>query len=330
MSRILHISVNNKIATYRKLDGAIVCNNGDYQIKFAFDSEWDGYGAKTARFIWNGQYHDEYFTGDTCDVPAIQNATEVKVGVYTGGLSTTTPAIIECYKSILCEGVASNEAPVMATFSLRRGVTPTVEPIEEEFTPGWSGKNMNVVGDSILEGSVDVIKDILGLDAVNNYGAEGSGFASTRHDSECPPVVTRYVDMDLDADIILVHAGTEDYAAQVPLGDENSRDITTFNGALNVIMSGLRDMYPDKLIIFNNILHRYNDRELATVCGEYRKALESRCKANRIVFYDAYAYSGFDFAKGYYDHVLTDDGLHPNQKGANILGRKIAGFINWQ
>ena len=104
MSRILHVNVNNKIATYQQRDGFIVCNNSDYQIKFTFDSEWDGYENKTARFIWNGQYHDKDFTGDTCDVPEIQNATVVKVGVYAVDLSTTTPAIIGCYKSILCEG----------------------------------------------------------------------------------------------------------------------------------------------------------------------------------------------------------------------------------
>ena len=104
MGRILHVSVNNKIATYRQRDGVIVCGNSDYQIQFTFDSEWGGFEKKTARFVWNGRRHDEEFTGDTCNVPIIQNATEVKVGVYAGNLSTTTPAVIGCYRSILCEG----------------------------------------------------------------------------------------------------------------------------------------------------------------------------------------------------------------------------------
>ena len=99
----LHIHVLNKIATYQKRDGDIVCGNNDYQIKFIFDAEWDEHSQKTARFVWGGQYFDVEFEGDTCDVPIIKNTKEVSVGVYAGQLSTTTAAIIGCKPSILCE-----------------------------------------------------------------------------------------------------------------------------------------------------------------------------------------------------------------------------------
>lgn len=101
---ILHVGVANKIATFQKRDGCIVCGNSDYQIQFTFDSEWNAHTGKTARFIWNGQFVDVDFTGDTCNVPIIQNTYEVKVGVYAGDLRTTTSAVISCYTSILCEG----------------------------------------------------------------------------------------------------------------------------------------------------------------------------------------------------------------------------------
>jgi len=197
----------------------------------------------------------------------------------------------------------------------------------------WSGKKMNVIGDSIVAGSygnfVNVIRDILCLSEARNYGVGGSCLASSDLDANYPPAVLRYTDMDTDAQIVIVHAGTNDYSAQIPLGDENSTDITTFNGALNVMMNGLREMYPTALIIFDSILHRYNDTALTIKASQYRQAIESRCLANHIVFYDAYKYSGFDFVTDYYDHILTNDGLHPNQIGANILGRKLAGFIRW-
>lgn len=102
---ILHIGVANKIATFQKRDGCIVCGNDDYKIKFTFDSEWDAYSEKTARFIWNRQYTDVDFTGDTCDVPIINDAADVKVGVYAGELRTTTSAEIGCYRSIRCDNV---------------------------------------------------------------------------------------------------------------------------------------------------------------------------------------------------------------------------------
>lgn len=106
---ILHIDVVNNVATYRKRDGDIVCGNSDYQIQFAFDSEWDAHDTKTARFIWNGGYTDVEFTGDTCDVPVITNATQVTVGVYAGELATTTPAEIKCRLSILCFAAKPSE-----------------------------------------------------------------------------------------------------------------------------------------------------------------------------------------------------------------------------
>ena len=98
----LRITVKDKIATYLQRDGVIVCGNKGYKIAFTFDEEWDAYASKTARFIWNGIYFDKTFTGDECDVPVINDATEVTVGVYAGDLKTTTPAVIPCLISILC------------------------------------------------------------------------------------------------------------------------------------------------------------------------------------------------------------------------------------
>lgn len=106
---LLHIDIVNKVATYRKRDGDIVCGNSNYQIQFAFDSEWDAHDTKTARFIWNGDYTDVEFAGDTCDVPVINNATQVSVGVYAGELATTTPAEIGCKLSILCLAAKPSE-----------------------------------------------------------------------------------------------------------------------------------------------------------------------------------------------------------------------------
>ena len=98
----LHIMVADKIATYHQRDGEIVCGNSDYQIVFTFDDEWAG-KTKTARFRWGGENHDVKFTGTTCTVPIITDATSVIVGVFADDLSTT-PVVIPCKRSILCTG----------------------------------------------------------------------------------------------------------------------------------------------------------------------------------------------------------------------------------
>lgn len=107
--KTLCVDIADKIATYRKRTGAIICGNSDYQVKFTFDGDWDAYTAKTARFIWNGQYVDVDFTGNVCPAPMVQNTEQVSVGVYAGDLCTTTPAVIDCKKSILCSGVPASD-----------------------------------------------------------------------------------------------------------------------------------------------------------------------------------------------------------------------------
>ena len=107
---VLHVAVNGKIATYNRRDGEIVCNNSDYSIQFTFSNEWAGVDKKTARFIWNGEYFDQEFTGVTCPVPEIRGTDTVQVGVYTeGDLRTTTDAVIGCQRSILCKSQVPNK-----------------------------------------------------------------------------------------------------------------------------------------------------------------------------------------------------------------------------
>ena len=111
--KILHINVLDKQATYLSRDGDIVCGNSDYVIEFAFDAEWAAHNEKIARFIWNDHYTNVEFTGTTCPVPIITGASEVKVGVYAGELNTTTPAVIGCLRSILCESTTPGSSPML-------------------------------------------------------------------------------------------------------------------------------------------------------------------------------------------------------------------------
>lgn len=149
--RDLHVIVSNKIATYLRRDGNIICGNSDYQIVFAFDSEWDAYETKKARFKWNGHSQDVEFTGNTVAVPKLVNTTLLEVGVYVEDISTTTSAQIPCLLSCLCgdevdsgivlkAGSASNNGTYKASdegadgFSEFTVNVPTPEATTEEKT----------------------------------------------------------------------------------------------------------------------------------------------------------------------------------------------------
>lgn len=196
----------------------------------------------------------------------------------------------------------------------------------------WQGATANVIGDSIVAGNMwqPTMSQLLGLTNVVNYGVGGSCIASSNLDAQYAPAVKRYESMaNNSAEIIIVHGGTNDYSAQIPLGSPESDDIKTFNGALNVMMQGLRTKYPGSLIIFNNILSRYtdNDDTKTIKCNEYRRAIKERCLYNHVQFNDTYKNICFDWSNTG-DKYGTLDGLHPNEAGGKIMGREVSGFIS--
>lgn len=99
------INVANKVATNPNKD-KIVCGNKDYVIAFQFDEEWNEYEVKTARFLYQRRgyslYQDVVFEGNECPAPSFSEIHEVLVGVYAGDLHTSTPAVVECERSVLC------------------------------------------------------------------------------------------------------------------------------------------------------------------------------------------------------------------------------------
>jgi len=103
MNKTINVSVRNKIAVLTN-DVLYICGNSDFVVDFDFDDEWDEFYAKTARFIYGGQYVDVVFEGNQCAVPVISNTYSFLIGVFAGNLRTTTPAYISAKKSILCEG----------------------------------------------------------------------------------------------------------------------------------------------------------------------------------------------------------------------------------
>ena len=110
MKRI-EISVENLVAWQTNATD-YVCGNSEFVVGFVFDKEWNEFETKTARFIHGGGHTDIVFTGNECKVPVILNAKRMEVGVFAGDLHTTTPAVVNCRKSILCDsGTPEDPAP---------------------------------------------------------------------------------------------------------------------------------------------------------------------------------------------------------------------------
>ncbi len=81
-----------------------------------------------------------------------------------------------------------------------------------------------------------------------NYGISGSTVSNFSENSNA--MVERYVDMESgDADVILIEGGQNDRNKDVPIGKKRSRDTKTFLGALNVMIDGCKEKYPNAVII---------------------------------------------------------------------------------
>jgi hypothetical protein len=109
MKRI-EISVENLVAWHTNSTDYI-CGNSEFVVGFVFDKEWNEFETKTARFIHGGEHTDIVFTGTECKVPKILNVKRMEVGVFAGDLCTTTPAVVHCRKSILCDSGTPADPP---------------------------------------------------------------------------------------------------------------------------------------------------------------------------------------------------------------------------
>lgn len=127
--------------------------------------------------------------------------------------------------------------------------------IDEESTVS-NPKSIDFIGDSITYGYgatksyVGYFKDIaedngIQLTAVN-HGINGTTIAQ----SSVPNSMVERFNKDLTpSDIIIILGGTNDYMQNVPISeDDESTDTSTFNGALNVMMSGLLNNFSAKIV----------------------------------------------------------------------------------
>lgn len=83
----INISVRGKTAICPKR--YLFSANKGYRLRFDFDEEWADSTVKTARIIFDGEYYDAVFTGDTVEMPKIPVCESIAVGVFTDKLSTS-------------------------------------------------------------------------------------------------------------------------------------------------------------------------------------------------------------------------------------------------
>lgn len=203
---------------------------------------------------------------------------------------------------------------------------------------------INFLGDSITEAAnVDGegYATLLGRETgaiVRNYGVGGTRVAPQHTPTVDHPrwdldFLMRSAEMDLDADLVVVFGGTNDFGhGDAPLGTIDDDTPATFQGAYNLLLTRIRKNFPQAKLIVCTPLHRaVEEKPLREEKGEgsqylrtYVELIRALAKKHGAALLDLYETSSVNAATL---DTLTDDGLHPNHEGHAALARDVINFL---
>ena len=186
------------------------------------------------------------------------------------------------------------------------------------------GKKIIAIGDSMVQGhSIPKDQGWLAMIANRNnmtyvnYGINGTYMTNKLYNSN-KGVVERYMDMDDDADYVVVFASTNDANAGVPIGTNESNNPAELKGALNIICDGLLSKYPTAKIMFiTPYLRKENYRS-------YAQAIHDICEDKfSIKVYDNIKHGGICWTNQAQVQALTlNDTYHLNLAGMEYASYK--------
>ncbi len=203
----------------------------------------------------------------------------------------------------------------------------------------FSDVKIAFLGDSITEGIngetgqadgltyPEVVKEVLGAEAVYNLGIGGS----TIGDYWPAAMVNRYMEIPAETDIIIVYGGLNDVfsGTDITIGDLESLEENTFCGDLDTLLKGIRIQYPESWLIVVTPMDSVTIEEVRTLnpdmepIEDYVNAiisLAAKYNADVIDLFNNNFLNSYD--KGVYDAYVP--GCHPVDEGYRILGEHIA------
>ena len=209
-----------------------------------------------------------------------------------------------------------------------------IDAIETGMASFWYDKELSFIGDSIVAGVYSgdgggvttetfckICGEVLGAQKVNSYGYSGVAIYGTNG------ICTRVSNITTDSDLVVVAAGTNDYAQNVPLGVIADTTNISFYGALYVMCDALMNRFPGKRIVFVTPINKWS--EGANTAGytlqQYRDAIKE-------VAADTFGFgvvNGREMGLTYKNaSIYLSDGIHPTLLGHKIYGESLAHALN--
>lgn len=199
-------------------------------------------------------------------------------------------------------------------------------------------KKINFLGDSITEGAgasiyencyVEVLKRKFSLAEARNYGIGGTRIARQRipsaeakFDRDFP---SRVGEMEEDADMVVVFGGTNDHGhGDAPIGCESDRTPDTFIGACHTLYASLKEKFSCPIVVLTPLHRALENREDGIELKDYVNLIKEIAPQYGLPVLDLYEKSAINIATL---SELTGDGLHPNDRGHEILAEEIGKYL---
>ena len=205
------------------------------------------------------------------------------------------------------------------------------------------------LGDSITEGVgastqekryTNLVAKRLGCEVIN-YGISGTRIARQKETS--PNTIfdidyrTRVALMEAECDRVFIFGGTNDYGhGTLHLGAPEVNDENTFCTQLRMLIDDLIAKYGKEKVTFIIPLHRFIETpllckgkgrdELGAPLIDYINAMRTILAEYGIDYIDLYE-NGFPKPEVATGDEYTVDGLHPNDKGYELITDKICEYL---
>lgn len=169
----------------------------------------------------------------------------------------------------------------------------------------------------------EYLEKMLGATEMINYGFNGISYCSCSPVNADKALSKTYMEVK-DADVIIIAAGTNDYGTNVELGLKEDDQDTSFYGAVDVVLSGIKRNNPDAEIYVILPIPRRNEgvNERGYVLDDYRSALEYKAKIYGLHIIDGRKIA-IDPEKEEDLMLYMDDGLHPNNRGHKLYADMV-------
>lgn len=193
------------------------------------------------------------------------------------------------------------------------------------------------MGDSITAGTgaggssysyANVCANLAGITAIHNHGIAGSCVCAGYNTALTEPGIetafcNRFGEMSASADLITVLGSVNDHRADVKVGSPTSTDKNDFYGALYVLITGLKQRYPNGRIVFITPfkISGWNGKNMyGFSLQDFRNAIVTQCNRFQIEVVDLFSEEQFSWLKGLYQGwFYSYDYYHPTPAGHQAI-----------